>query len=105
MTQYATTITFEAGSTTTVTNFTITGESGAPVTINSSVPGTQFTLTKATGNVSSDYLIIQDSNATGGATWYAGANSSNVSNNTGWLFESPPAPPSTSVNGQFFVFF
>jgi len=102
MTQYATTITFEAGSTTTVTDFTIAGESGRLVTINSSVPGTQFTLSKASGTVSSDYLNIQDSNATGGATWNAGSNSVDSGNNNGWIFSAPPV---STVNGQFFVFF
>ena len=104
MAQYATTITFEAGSTTTVTDFTLQGEAGQLVTINSSIPGTQFILYKSSGNVSTDYLSIQDSNATGGASWYAGANSVDVSNNDGWIFTAPPTP-SSSVNGQFFAFF
>jgi hypothetical protein len=34
-------------------------------------------------------MILQDTAAIGGATWYAGANSINVSNNTGWIFSSP----------------
>ena len=102
MAQLATTITFEAGSTTIVTDFTIQGVAGNLVTINSSVPGTQFTLSKSSGTVSTDYLIIQDSNATGGATWYAGGNSTNAGNNTGWIFSAPPV---STVNGQFFAFF
>lgn len=102
MAQLATTITFEAGSTTIVTDFTIQGVAGNLTTINSSVPGTQFTLSKSSGTVSTDYLIIQDSNATGGATWYAGANSTDAGNNNGWIFASAPT---YTVNGQFFAFF
>jgi len=87
MTQYATTITFEAGSTTTVTNFTITGEAGASVTINSSVPGTQFTLTKATGTTNANYLNIQDSNVA--SAFFSNLTSIDLGNNTGWNFTSP----------------
>lgn len=104
MAQLATTITFEAGSTTIVTDFTIQGVAGNLVTINSSVPGTQFTLSKSSGTVSTDYLIIQDSNATGGATWDA-SNGTNVDlgNNSGWYFTTPPS--TSQVNGQFMQFF
>ena len=97
-----TTITFTSSTTTTVTNFDLQGASGSLVTINSSTAGTQATLSKSSGTVSCDYLSIRDSNATGGATWYAGANSVNVSNNTGWNFSSPSAPDNT---GNFLAFF
>lgn len=96
------TITFEAGSTTTVTNFSLAGTANNLTTINSSIQGTQFTLYKSSGTVSTDYLSIEDSNATG-ASWYAGANSVNVNNNTGWLFMAAPA--TGPINGQFFSFF
>jgi hypothetical protein len=43
---------------------------------------------------SHDYLVIQDSTATGMRYWYAGANSVNVSNNTGWIFTATPSPVS-----------
>ena len=80
------TINFAAGSTQTVTNFNVSGTAGNLVTLQSITPGSQFTLSKASGTVSRDYLSIKDSAATGGAAWYAGANSTNVSNNTGWSF-------------------
>jgi hypothetical protein len=80
------TITFPASTTTTFTTFGIVGTSGNLVTINSSTAGTQATLSQASGTVNSNYLSIQDSNATGGAVWNAGSNSVNVSNNTGWVF-------------------
>jgi hypothetical protein len=85
------TIRFIAGITTTVSNWTVTGTAGNVVTINSFTSGSQATLTKAGGGVIEvDYLSIQDSNATPGSTWYAGSNSTNVSNNTGWIFSVIP---------------
>jgi hypothetical protein len=96
-----TTFTFTAGTTQTVTNFNVSGTAGNLVTINSSTSGTAATLSKSSGTVSSDYLSIRDSTATGGATWYAGANSTNVSGNTGWIFTAPP--PANS--GKFLLLF
>jgi hypothetical protein len=96
----ASTIIFEAGSTTTVTNFTFSGTAGNIVTIKSSSPGTQFTLTKASGTVTASYVSIRDSNATGGAYWDATSNTNfNFGNNTGWEFTVTP------VTGEFFAFF
>jgi hypothetical protein len=73
------------------------------VSLISSTPGSQATLSKATGVVSCDYLSIQDSNATGGAKWYAGANSLDVSNNTGWIFaaSNPDNPNANRFFGMF----
>jgi len=78
------TTTFDFGSLNTVTNWNVTGSVGKIVTI---INGT---LSKASGTVSSDYLNITYSTATGGATWYAGANSVNNGGNTGWIFTAPP---------------
>ncbi len=97
----ATTITFTAGTTQTVSNFTATGTVGKVLTINSSSAGSAATLSKASGTVSVDYMSIRDSTATGGASWYAGANSTNVSGNTGWIFT---APPSVVSSGNFLFF-
>jgi hypothetical protein len=88
----ATSIRFTSGTTQTVLDFTAAGTSGKVLTIDSTTPGTAATLSKATGTVSVDYLSIQDSTATGGATWYAGSNSTNVSGNTGWVFDAAPIP-------------
>lgn len=82
---------FPASTTTTVTNWNVSGASGSLCTITSSTPGTQATLSKSSGTVSSNYLSLQDSAVTGGATWYAGAYSTNVSNNTNWLFSNAPS--------------
>jgi hypothetical protein len=81
-------IKFKSGLTYTFNNFNLRGTAGNLVTIVSSTPGNQYTLSKASGVVSSNYLSIQDSVATGGTVWYAGANSVDLGNNTGWLFKS-----------------
>ena len=93
------TITFTAASTQTLGAFTLSGTSGNLVTINSSTAATRYNLSKASGIVSVNYLSIRDCNATGGASWYAGITSTNVSNNLGWIFTIP------ARIGDFFNFF
>jgi hypothetical protein len=85
-----TTFTFTAATTTTVTNWNVNGTAGNLVTIGSATAASH-TLSKASGTVSSDYLSISRSTATGGASWYAGANSTNGGNNSGWVFTAPPS--------------
>lgn len=95
------TIRFAAGTTTTVANWQVTGTPGNVVTINSITVGTQFNITKTGGGIISgtNYLSIRDSNATPSNTWYAGANSTNVANNTGWIFTAAPS----QATGNFFL--
>jgi hypothetical protein len=82
-----TTFTFTANTTQIIFNWNIKGTAGNLVTINSSSAGTKATLSKPNGFAISDYLSIRDIAASGGGgNWYAGANSTNVSNNTGWIF-------------------
>ena len=86
------TLTLTNGTTTTIgtaAGWQVNGTAGNLVTINSALAGSQATLSCATGTISSDYLSIKDSAATGGASWYAGNNSTSVSNNSGWLFAAP----------------
>jgi hypothetical protein len=97
----ATSILFTAGTTNTFADWNASGES-TRVLIISSVTAASHTLSKASGTVSSDFLSINRSTATGGAGWYAGANSTDVGNNSGWIFTAPPAPTAT---GNFLVFF
>jgi hypothetical protein len=94
------TITFTAGTTTTVSDWTVTGTAGNIITINSTTPGAQATLNKAGPLAVSglNYLSIRDSNAT--PIWYAGDNSTDVSNNTGWVFATY-----YGSSGNFLVFF
>ena len=96
-----TAFTFTAATTQTVTDWNVSGTAGNLVTIISSTAGVPALLSKASGTVSSNYLSLKDSTATGGATWYAGANSTNVSGNLGWIFTAPPA---TSAGSFFFMF-
>jgi hypothetical protein len=69
-----------------MTSMELSGTGGALLTVNSSSAGTQATLSIPSGTISGDYLSIQDSAATGGATFNT-TNSVNVSNNSGWNFQ------------------
>lgn len=95
-----TTFTFTAGTTTTITNWNISGTAGNLVTIGSATAASH-TLSKASGTVSADYLSISRSTATGGATWYAGANSTDGLNNSGWIFTAAPS----TATGNFLALF
>jgi len=92
------TLFFIEGETTTVNTFTVSGTAGSLITINSDDNATQHTLSKSSGVVSGDYLDISNSNASGGATWYAGSNSNNTTNNNGWMFEDAPTPSPTQTS-------
>jgi hypothetical protein len=81
-------ITFPANATNTFTNFSLSGTAGNLITLRSSSSGTRFTLSDPSGTISLSYLDIQDSAATGGATWIAN-DSTNSGNNTGWSFLVP----------------
>jgi hypothetical protein len=79
------TLQLPASTTTTVSSFV--AKSTALKYLTSSIPGTQATISQASGTVNAVNLSITDSNATGGATWNAYA-STNGGNNTGWNFIS-----------------
>ncbi len=84
------TLRFTSGTTTTITsNFNVNGTAGKPMIISSSTGGSAAILSKSSGIIMCDYLSIQDSTATGGASWYAGSNSTSVSGNSGWIFNNP----------------
>jgi hypothetical protein len=98
----ATSILFTAATTSTFSDWNASGETTRLLTIGS-VTAASHTLSKASGTVSSDFLSISRSTATGGAGWYAGANSTDGGNNSGWVFTAPPAP--SAGNGNFLMFF
>jgi hypothetical protein len=98
----AASILFTAGTTNIFTDWNASGESTRLLTIGS-VTAASHTLSKASGTVSSDFLSISRSTATGGAGWYAGANSTDGGNNSGWIFTAPPAP--SGSNSNFLMFF
>jgi hypothetical protein len=83
--------------------YSLTGGSGsnAYYVIDSLSNLAQFTLSKSSGTVSCDYLDLSNSNALGGATWYAGSHSADTTNNDGWIFTDPPA---TNQGNMFTVF-
>lgn len=82
------TITWASGSSYTITNApTITSSRSQPVTFLSSTPGTQYTLSVASGIVGSRYMSIFDCIGTGGATFVA--RSSYGNNTTGWTIVPP----------------
>ena len=96
-----TTFSFTAGTTQTITNWSVSGTAGNLVTIQSATTASH-TLFKSTGTVSADYLTISRSAATSsGDTWYAGDNSTDGGNNIGWVFT---ASANASV-GNFLMFF
>lgn len=93
----ARTLAVTSSTTLTVTNFNVQGTTGKLMTVNAVTGGTFFTLTKTSGVVSCNYLSIQDCHASGGARFYAGKNSVDVSGNSGWVFNSPPTSGSNLV--------
>lgn len=94
----ARTLAFTAGSTYTIRNsFNVQGTPGLPMSVVSATGGSTATLSKSSRVVSCNYLSITDITATGGASWYAGANSVNNGNVSGWMFTAPS-------NYQFLAF-
>jgi len=93
------TLKLAAGTTSTVGSFVT---SGATLKyLQSTTPGTQATLSDASGTNTATYLSIQDSAATGGATWDAtAATNVNAGNNSGWTFAAAP-----TATGNFLMFF
>ena len=80
------TLQLKAGTTNTVGSFVTSGTTLKY--LQSTTPGTQATISDASGTDTVTYLSIQDSNATGGATWNAFASNANIDNgnNLGWFF-------------------
>jgi hypothetical protein len=83
---------FKAGTTNTGGIFSFIGTSTSQITLQSSTPGSQFTLSQSSGVVSAQYTTISDSIATGGATWDAFYYNGNLDggNNTNWIFGATP---------------
>ena len=75
------------GTTNTVGSFA-TGAGTTQRFLQSTVAGSQATISDASGTNTATYLTIQDINATGGATWnaYATNNNVNAGGNSGWDF-------------------
>lgn len=67
------------------------GAAGNLATISSTSAGSAATISVPSGTAVCDYLSLKDIAAVGGATFYAGAHSTNVSGNSGWTFTGPPS--------------
>jgi hypothetical protein len=80
------TVQLKAGTTSTVGAFATSGTNQK--FLQSTLAGSQATLSQVSGTVSASYLTIKDINANGGATWNAFATNNNVNagNNLGWDF-------------------
>lgn len=68
----------------------VRGNNCYPINLRSNILGTQAEIHKASGVVSGDFLHIRDINASGNAMFFAGENSSNTANNSGWIFNNHP---------------
>jgi hypothetical protein len=82
------TVKFNDSSTQTVTNWDVNGSEGAGLlTLKSTNDGNPWNIYSSVNNhaISSSYISLQDSVATGGASFYA-EQSVNVSGNSGWTF-------------------
>jgi hypothetical protein len=93
------TVYFTAGTTTTTSFFTVDGASGNLILLRSTTPGSIWNLVQSSGSVGITYVDIQDSNASGGATFQC-INGVNSGNNTGWTFVN-----SGFSSGNFLIFF
>ncbi len=87
----AKTYTMESGLTQTINKkLDLCGNGCFPITLKSSQPGSPSTFLKSTGTVSAAYVEMHDQQAIGGATFYAGNYSTNISGNSGWIFGTGP---------------
>lgn len=94
------TITFTANNTYTILGtWTTDGTSGNLITMQSSVPGTKFFFSRPSGVVTANYVNLIDSQAGGGANYYA-VNSTDGGGNRGWQFFANPA--SATATNFFF---
>jgi hypothetical protein len=84
------TVQLKNGVTSTVGGFATSGTNQK--FLQSTAPGSQATLSQASGTVDASYLTIRDINAVGGATWNAFVNQQNIDagNNDGWDFGISP---------------
>ena len=84
------TVQLKNGVTSTVGAFITTGTNQK--FLQSTTPGSQATLSQASGTVDASYLTIRDINAVGGAEWDAFVNQQNIDagNNDGWDFGISP---------------
>lgn len=93
---------FTGGTTVTLTaasGWQVSGTFGNSNGINSTITGTPFTLSVASGTVIMDHVAIRSCTATGGATFIAKHFDNGGSFNTGWQFPPSGVSAARSFNG------
>ena len=80
---------FANNKTQTVGSLLLDATCGRPIGLKSFSAGQPWTISQATGTVSGSFLILQDSQATGGATFTA-LETADLGNNTGWNISATP---------------
>ncbi|NOX48280.1 MAG: gliding motility-associated C-terminal domain-containing protein [Chlorobi bacterium] len=70
----------------------IRGNNCFPITLRSSIQNQQaeITMPSTADTISGDFIIMRDIQASGGAVYFAGGNSNNISNNSGWNWDDAP---------------
>lgn len=92
-------IRLSSGSTQTITgDLQINSSCATPVELEASVQGSQAYISKASGVINCDYLVMQDIYGIGGATFNA-TNTCAISNVSGWNVTPPPALPMYWIGG------
>jgi hypothetical protein len=88
-----------AGSTQTITgDLQFNSSCAAPATMRSMTPGTAAYISKASGVINCDYLVLEDIHANGGATFNA-TNTFALQNVSGWNITPPPSVPMYWIGG------
>ncbi len=85
------TLKMTAGSGQTVTTANLNGSAGNLVRLQSSSAGSAWNLVCASGTITADWVYLQDSHASGGATFVAN-DATDGGNNTGWTIIGPISP-------------
>lgn len=85
--QPGSTVRFYDGSTQIINQLNAVGERSRPITIKSTSDGYSATISKSSGVIDAEYLILQDNDATGGAQFSA-QNSIDNGNVSGWYITS-----------------
>jgi hypothetical protein len=85
------TLQLKDGVTSTVGSFATSGTNQKY--LQSTLAGTQATISQTSGTLNLQYLTVKDINATGGAKWNAVNNSFTQGNNTGWYFAAQLGKP------------
>ncbi|HLC83419.1 MAG TPA: T9SS type A sorting domain-containing protein, partial [Bacteroidia bacterium] len=94
-------VTIKSGKTAYVnTDMLVNSNGGFPVTIKSSIVGSNATISKPSDTVCVNYIYLQNITGTGGAVFYAGDYSFDLGGNIGWSFTTCVQPISNVWPGD-----